>query len=1045
MPSLSPKTRLSLGLACVLCLVVLLGGITIQNSQALSRSSRDVESVHDAIEVIDQTEDVLVEADDFQAQVFGSNYSPHSFDLDVEQGLFASRIETLKVAMSEIPEAKPHIERLANLGASKLTENDKVIRGGPHQGNQSTLGVANANREVQLMSEVQNELEVLRQQLLKRLKWVTAESEHNRQSAKISLESGLIIIALVAILASIIASRDSKHRLEVEEDLRSVAALQKSILDSVSSAIISTDVQGMVTAFNRTAEKILGYRSDELVGKASMILLHDPGEIAARAEVLSQERSQNVKPGFQVFVFDAQQNETVSREWTFIRKDGTRFPASLTCSQVVDIRGEIIGYVGVALDLTEAKLTQATMDAYLREIEAANLLAQQQNRELKRTADELKQSRDAAVTATRMKSEFLANMSHEIRTPMNGVIGMTHLLLNTALNQKQLSYARTVQQSAESLLSILNDILDLSKMEAGKMTLENFPFDLRLMFEDLCEALAPSAHAKRLELNFVFPPVAPNMVIGDPGRLRQIMTNLIGNAIKFTERGEVSVTVRVLKENPKRVSYYFSVLDTGIGISADRQERIFDSFTQADGSTTRRFGGTGLGLTISRQLTELMGGEIGLHSTPGQGSEFWLEMAFQKQLSPISLQSTVSQDLAGVRVLVADDNATNRFILREMLTSWNCRLVEAASGNEALSAISLSANDPFDCVIMDLHMPGMDGLQAARAIRLDRRHSNLPILLLSSSGFVPTDTETASLYAAVLTKPVRTSPLYNALALVTGISKKQDNSPARGIATEDQPLLGVKVLVVEDNAVNQMVVTELLQAWGCQVETADNGVIAVAATAERSFDVILMDVQMPVMDGFEATAAIRDQEREVGTHTKIIAMTANAMTGDREKCIRAGMDSYLSKPLQPASLLEKIAHASNRELVGAGVVSREEDQVPNLDLTRLDESCGGNPELKLKVIESYLAASLDSLAQISHAIATGDPNSAKLATRTLKGSSVTIGSIKVAALCDEIEENATSSTFGPEQIPLAESLRVALLSVNEELRAYASKLANPAI
>jgi PAS domain S-box-containing protein len=1041
MPSLPPKTLIPLSFGLGLGFIALLASLSLRSADDFAQGGRAVATVHDAIEAVDNTQLVLSAAETVQRKVILGKENPKQFDFPSERRRFTAQIATLDVATSTLPGAHAHIDQLASLGYRKLANNAVIIGTYSAQGTDAALTQLKSGYGLQLMSDIENEVGILRQILLQRLKTVVKESEDNQREARVWLEVALSIAAISAALASAIAVRDAGRRRVAEAKLAGVAALQEAILGSVHVSIIACDPTGIVTVFNRSAEALLGYTSEEMVGKATPAIFHDANEVASRAERLSAELGRVIKPNFEVFVAVAEQAYSEPEEWTYVRKDGSRFAASLTISRTVDPEGRLLGYVGMAYDLTEQKETQALLDKNLKEIEAANQLALQQNRELKRRADELKESRDSAVAATRMKSEFLANISHEIRTPMNGVIGMTHLLLNTPLSEKQLGYARTVQLSAESLLSILNDILDLSKMEAGKMTLENFPFDLRLMLEDLCDVLAPSAHAKSLELNCVFPPVAPTKVIGDPGRLRQVLTNLLGNAIKFTERGEVSVSVRVLKENQKRVTFRFIVADTGIGIGQDRQDRIFDSFTQADGSTTRRFGGTGLGLTISRQLTELMGGEIGVTSSLGAGSEFWIEMAFQKQPTAMIDRFHSKQDLAGIRVLVADDNATNRFILREMLDSWNCRLEESSSGAEALSALSLSAKDPFSCVIMDMNMPGMDGLEAARAIKLDPRHKDIPIILLSSSGFAPTDIDSAGLYASVLTKPVRTSPLFNALALVTGITSVPVPKPASVDLSVAQPLKGVRVLVVEDNAVNQLVVSELLASWGCSVTTADNGAKAVETTATSKFDAILMDVQMPVMDGFEATAAIRAQELLSQSRTDIIAMTANAMSGDRERCLRAGMDSYLSKPLQPSALLEKLAIAAGRTVVGTGSTPKgEEREEPAFDLDRLNESCSGSAPLKLKVIDRYLATSLDSMAQISQSVASGDFSAAKSAAHALKGSSLTIGSLKVGNICEELEVIAHSHGFTPQNINLVQALSSELSAVHSELKAYAEKL-----
>jgi PAS domain S-box-containing protein len=523
--------------------------------------------------------------------------------------------------------------------------------------------------------------------------------------------------------------------------------------------------------------------------------------------------------------------------------------------------------------------------------------------ERKRAEHELATARDEAVTAARLKAEFLANMSHEIRTPMNGVVGMADLLAESRLEDDQRDFVNTIRSSAEALLTVINDILDVSKIEAGKMTIEHVAFDLRSLLEETAELLAPRASRKHLELICAMPDSVPDRLVGDPHRLRQVLTNLVGNAIKFTDEGRVTVEVEVVAETATHVRVRLAVRDTGIGIPPERREVIFDSFTQADGSTTRRYGGTGLGLTISRQLVELMGGQLGVESQPGEGSTFWVEIGFEKERAPRAHDRAAPATLAGLRVLVVDDYEVNRRVFCGQLRSWGCVADEATSGPAALAALRAAVErDPYRLVLLDANMPGMDGETTAEAIRTDPRLAALPLVLLSSVGaHGSSDEMRAKGFAAALTKPLRRSHLLDVVSAVTGAAR--DGSPRPG--REPGPAagrLGLRVLLAEDNAVNRQVALEMLRRLGCRADAVDDGARAIAATAADAYDVVLMDLQMPGVDGFEATAEIRWRERQTGRHLPVIAMTARAMEGDRERCLAAGMDGYLAKPVKMMDL-----------------------------------------------------------------------------------------------------------------------------------------------
>jgi two-component system sensor histidine kinase/response regulator len=735
-------------------------------------------------------------------------------------------------------------------------------------------------------------------------------------------------------------------RKQTQEALRESEERHRTIIESIEDGYYEVDIDGNFIFLNDSLCKILGYSKDECMHTN---IRQSTGELTAK-KILDTSGFENQIDG-EAKLFDS----------SIIRRNGSERVIEASVTLMKDSTGQAIGFRGILRDVTRRKQAEA-----------------------------LQQAKLAAEGASRAKSEFLANMSHEIRTPLNSIIGLVELMRDTDLTPEQREDLDVVISAAYALLSVINDILDFSKIEAGKLELEETPFDLRDFLGETLRIMAIKAHEKRIELAYrVSADIAPDHLIGDPARFRQILLNLVGNAIKFTNEGEVIVSVSEERRNENEINLLFSVTDTGIGIPVEKQEGIFSAFQQVDGSISRRFGGTGLGLAVSAQLVELMGGRIWVESEPGKGSTFKFTADFKVQ--PIEKEADDFKydiDIRGVRVLVVDDNASNREIIQEMLESWGM-FSKAASGAEEskrfLDQIQQS-KIPFDLILIDSEMPQSDGFSLARWILNDKKlHSNI-IMMLTSSGLRSQVNLRELGVKASIVKPVRPSDLLDAIVIALGIKKDDLKVPLKTaeeiIKTEGGRL---RILVAEDTPFNQKFILRLLDRWGYEVVVVENGRLALEAFSKDRFDLVLMDVQMPEMDGLEATAAIRELEKQTGGHIPIIALTAHAMKGDRELCLATGMDEYVSKPISPDTLHNAIHTLSSSKPHGTPNYETDESIFPSIDKQEFLKAFEHDRNFLKEIVDMFVSDYPAMIVSIREALKTRDASTLQRTAHSLKG------------------------------------------------------------
>jgi two-component system, sensor histidine kinase and response regulator len=740
----------------------------------------------------------------------------------------------------------------------------------------------------------------------------------------------------------------------------------ESLVDNIPVAVVILDLDQKIQSINPSFSTLFGYTSEEIAGRNIDVIIAPENKEEAR--------------GFTHKVLDG---GTVHAYVQRRRKDGTFVEVEMSGVPVI-VNGEKVGILGIYHDISE-----------------------------------LVNSRKAAEQADRAKSEFLANMSHEIRTPMNGVLGMIELLLDTPLTTEQQDFLSTAHESADALLDIINDILDFSKIEAGQLQIEEIDFDLRTTVEGVAHTLASRAEKKRLELGCLIEREIPSRVRGDAGRLRQVLINLIGNAIKFTQAGEVVIRV-VLVEKTKEYSVIkFLVSDTGIGIPPDRQKAIFERFVQADSSSTRKYGGTGLGLTISAQLAKLMGGDIGLESEPGKGSTFWFTVKVGKTIGGTGPLLALPEELVDLPILIVDDNSTNRTIIEKMVSGFGCNTFSVSNGKDAINLLRANQKNgkPFELVLLDMQMPEMDGEETLRQIKQDPDIKSTNVIILTSMGRRGDASRLESMgCSSYLLKPVRQKELFNALLTVLGVKKQTGDLNFKPSIITRHTLSEmhrdtVQVLLAEDNLINQKLALRLLQKAGYPVDVVQNGLEAVEAVQKKPYKMVLMDVQMPEMDGFEATRRIRHLDSEVA-QIPIIAMTAYAMAGDKEKCFEAGMNDYLSKPLdvdEVFRVIERYASLDTMETPKKENKPGHQKALTNdiFDLEKALPRFGDDMSIFFDLLGSFLEHLKKIVVELEKSVSENDIQKTHQISHNLKGSSGNFEAIEVYQAATSLDKMAT--------------------------------------
>jgi two-component system, sensor histidine kinase and response regulator len=880
--------KIHFGFAAVLAVLLAVGIVSYRSITATAESERWVQHTHQILEDLEILLSEITDTERGYSEFALNGKETFLQSPAADRSVVDQEEKILRALTADNLHQQRRLATLADLTEQTFRDGDSLVRLRQASGPEAAAAAVKRGQGERILGEVRIVVRDMEDEEHRLLLERNEDAERRFRQTKAAIIVGSVLGLLIAVVAGLVVQRDNAARERAE-------AKYRGLLEAAPDAMVVVNQGGEIVLLNRQAERQFGYPRDELVGqKVKNIIPEGFAErlIADVTRSAGEALAQQIGTGIEL---DAR------------RKDGSQFPIEIMLSPLEN--AEEILVTAAIRDISVRRdaekhlaQTNATLAQTNKALSEARELA-----EAERLVAQM--ARQTAEAANRAKSEFLANMSHEIRTPLNGIMGMTELALDTELTPEQREYLQTVIISSDSLRYLIDDILDFSKIEAGKIDLEAVDFNLRDCLELTLKTFALRADEKGLELLCEVSPEVPEILRGDSNRLRQIVMNLVGNAIKFTNVGEVALKVHTETEDGHDRTLQFTVSDTGIGIPKEKQESVFDSFSQVDNSTTRKYGGTGLGLTISARLVAMMGGKIWVESEPSRGSAFHftvrLGIADAKETKVVTVAPS---KLRGVKILVADDNRTNRRILEAMLGRWEMTPTLVEGGEEALAELlaAAEARDPYRLILTDMHMPGMKGFDLVERIRNRPELSTAIIMMFTSAGHRGDAARCQELgIAAYLLKPVRQSELREAITQVLGFHEQEGPTALItrfSVQDAHRPTAFLRVLVAEDNLVNQRLIVRLLEKRGHSVQVAVNGLEALQALNKARFDLVLMDMQMPEMGGIEATAAIRQSEKHSASHTPIVALTASAMQGDREKCLAIGMDGYLAKPIRPLEL-----------------------------------------------------------------------------------------------------------------------------------------------